>query len=66
MTELQDQFTTERQVEMQEIEQLKERLDDLVEEQSLSRSSCEDVVLKDDEKDEKISFNKRLAEEKQR
>ena len=66
LTELQEQFTQERQVELEEIEQLKERLDDLVEEQDLSCSSLEDVVLKDGQKDEAVSFNKRLSEEKRR
>lgn len=66
LTELQEQFSQERQVELEEIDQLKERLDDLVEEQDLSRSSLEDVVLKDVEKDEAVSFNKRLSEEKQK
>lgn len=66
LTELQEQFSQERQVELEEIDQLKERLDDLVEEQDLSRSSLEDVVLKDVQKDEVVSFNKRLSEEKQK
>ena len=66
LAELQEQFSQERQVELEEIDQLKERLDDLVEEEDLSRSSLEDVVLKDDQKDEAVSFNKRLSEEKQK
>ena len=66
LTELKEQFSQERQVELEEIDQLKERLDDLVEEEDLSRSSLEDVVLKDDQKDEAVSFNKRLSEEKQK
>lgn len=66
LTELQEQFSQERQVELEEIDQLKERLDDIVEEQDLSRSSLEDVVLKDVQKDEAVSFNKRLSEEKQK
>ena len=66
LSELKEQFSHERQNELTEIEQLKERLDDLIEEQNLSRSSLEDEVLKDESKDEQVSFNKRLNEEKQK
>ncbi|XP_066931850.1 kinesin-like protein KIF16B [Clytia hemisphaerica] len=66
LTELKEQFLQERQTELTEIEQLKERLGDLIEEQDLSRSSLEDEVLKDETKDEQVSFNRRLDEEKQK
>ena len=66
LAELKQQFSQERQIELEEIEQLKERLKDLIEEKDLSRSSLEDEIVRDESKDELVSFNKQLMEEKQK
>jgi len=66
LTELKEQFSQERRIELEEIEQLKERLEDLIEENELSRSSLEDEIVRDESKDELVSVNKRLLEDKQK